>query len=436
MSDVGGNAPFDLAQVASSLRIPEPQWSLLSGWDASLAIPQNDALRCLAPDFIAWAGEACGLSADMIAALAAFAPRVANDPCACAYFAYCHHRVLHDETLALSWEEPWPPLDAYFGADAGLLNVLVMLSAVPEMQETYRRLDIPDDIARDTVADLRLWMETDLYAARYGRWGITPWIARWLCKHWQAKLLQLGRLQFSMSALPLRVRVYRHRTGGHALALAESGNRYAADGGAWCPLCGDEARSWTSRLVVAAGAVEGNLILATGYARRKTTCLSRAEWEEVLAPGDPTLTFHISAGGPLDFAACGESFRRALEVFPRIFPDFHFHAFWSATWLLDARLEGLLPPESNIIRLQRELYLMPGLQGDNGQIYQRVFGWGVADVNAVPWQTSLQRAIGPFLNAGGHFHGGYGLLLRDDVRWGEQVCRRKQERILPDDRTG
>jgi hypothetical protein len=382
-----------------------------------------EALPFLEPAYIVEAAQAVGLTQGMIEALVAFADRAHADECVVAFFWYCRHRVLHDHTLVLSWEEPWPPLDDYLGPDAGLLNVLVMLSVVPEMQETYRRLGIASAIVRDTVADLRLWMETDLYYLRYRRWGITPWIARWLCKHWQGKLLQLGRLQFSLSQFKAPLRVYRHRSTRRVIAVPEAGIRYGADGDAWCSHCGNESGAWTSILEATEDAIIGHPILPTGYAQPEPQRFGLDKWELALAPGDEMLTFHVSAGGPLTFAACGESFRRALEVFPQYYREFRFRGFTTASWLMDARLEKLLSSESNIVRLQRELHLFPGLQGDNQQIYQRVFGWGVTDINSVPWQTALQKSVGAYLNAGGHFHGGFAFLLREDFGWGGQVYR-------------
>ena len=171
-------------------------------------------------------------------------------------------------------------------------------------------------------------------------------------------------------------------------------------------------------------AVVGNPISPNGFARRQTQRLAFDEWELALAPGDDMLTFHISAGGPLIFEDCGESFRQALDVFPRTFPEYKFLGFWTSSWLMDARLEALLPPESNIVRLMREVYLYPGVQGDNQQVYQRVFGWGVTDISNVPRRTSVQKAVGQYLDNGGHFHGGYCFLLKDDFCWGENIYRR------------
>jgi hypothetical protein len=145
------------------------------------------------------------------------------------------------------------------------------------------------------------------------------------------------------------------------------------------------------------------------------------DWELVLAHHADVLIFHVPAGAPLTFDMCGDSFRRAFEAFPRYYPDYNFRAFWTSTWMMDPRLQKLVPPESNIVRLQREMFVYPGLQGDNNQYYERIFGWGTKDINAVEWKTSLQRTIGNYLNSGGHFHGGYCFLLKDDFNWGGQV---------------
>jgi hypothetical protein len=415
---------YPLEQVATQLGFSSAGQALCTDWDAAMRVPLEQAKPFLEPGFIERAGREVLLTEDMIRELVGFAARIAADEYVVAFFWYCRYRILNDPSMTLSWEEQWPPLDAYLGQEAGLVNVLVMLSAVPEMRQTYRRLGIPDDIVRDTVSDLRLWMETDLYYQRYRRWGITPWIARWLCHHWQGKILQLGRLQFSPGVFGGHLRAYRHRKRREVVAIAEAGIRFAADGNAWCSYCGNENEVWTSRLEDEQGAVTGNPITPDGFAQRQLRRLAFDEWEPALAPGDDILIFHIPAGQPMAFDECGESFRRAMQVFPRYFPEFKFRGFTTGTWLLDARLQTLLAPESNIVRMQRETYLFPGLQGDNQEYYQRIFGWGVTDINSVPWKTSLQKTIGAYLNNGGHFHGGYCFLLREDLSWGDQVYLR------------
>ncbi len=378
-------------------------------------------LPFLQPTYVAQAVLDAFLTNDMIRELVAFAPRVAHDPDLLAFFWYCRHRILTDSTLTDSWEAPWPPLDDYLGADAGLLNVLVMLAAVPEMLAVYRRLGIPAGLYRDTIGDLRLWMETDFYQQRYQRWGITPWIARWLCHHWRGIILQLGRLQFSLGKFGGRLHAYRHRQTRQVIALSEAGIRFTSEGSMWRPCCSNDSKTWISSFDQTSDFVIGNPITPDGIAHRTPRSLPLTDWEPVLAHHADVLIFHVPAGAPLTFDMCGDSFRRALEAFPRYYPDFHFRGFWTSTWMMDPRLQKLLAPESNIVRLQREMYVYPDLQGDNNQYYERIFGWGTKDINAVEWKTSLQKTIGAYLNAGGHFHGGYCFLLNDDFNWGEQV---------------
>ena len=412
-----------LAGVAERLRFPPGGVELCTGWDEAMGTPPDASRRFFAPEYIAAVSAEVGLSDGMIATLIGFADFITPDSDVVCFFHYCRHRILNDPTLVQSWEEQWPPLDSHLGIDAGLLNVLVMLATVPEMRETCRKLGIPEPIIRDTVADLRRWMETDVYFQQHRRWGITPWIARWLCKHWQGKLLHLKRLQFSLGIFPDGPRAYRHRRTGQVVAISSGGIRYHNHGDAWGACCGDNSSCWTSILDESAAGIIGHVIRPDGHAVRSACRLDAQDWELALAPGDPVLTIHVPSGGPLTFDDCGESFRQALELFPRIHPQRPFKAFYTASWLLDTRLDHLLPEDANIVRLQRELYLWPGIQGDNSQVLQRVFGWGVRDTNALPCRTSLQRSVGTYLRNGGHFHGGFCFLLTEDFAWGSQPYR-------------
>jgi hypothetical protein len=410
-----------LDTIAAQLRFPADGQSLCVDWDAAMQTNPANGLPFLQPGYITQAARDVFLTDDMIRELVVFALRVANDEALLTFFWYCRYRILTDLTLTDSWEAPWSPLDDYLGADAGLLNVLVMLAAVPQMLEVYHRLNIPADIYRDTLSDLRLWMETDYYHHRYQRWGITPWIARWLCHHWRGIILQLGRLQFSLGKFGGHLNVYRHRQTRQVVALSEAGIRYTSAGSMWRECCGDDSQTWISTFTQTSDSVTGNPITPDGSAHQSPLSLSLVDWDLVLAHNADVLIFHVPTGAPLTFDMCGDSFRRALEVFPRYYPDFNFRAFWTSTWMMDPRLQNLVAPEYNIVRLQREMFVYPGLQGDNNQYYERIFGWGTKDINQVEWKTSLQRTIGNYLNNGGHFHGGYCFLLKDDFDWGKQV---------------
>jgi hypothetical protein len=136
------------------------------------------------------------------------------------------------------------------------------------------------------------------------------------------------------------------------------------------------------------------------------------------------LQLHIPDGSPMAFDACGESFRQALAFFPRHFPEHRFRAFACSSWLLDAQLQDLLPSASNLVRFQREVYLLPA-PGDGRSTLERVFGRVPERFDQAPQQTTLQRALVAHLAAGRHLRNGRCFLLRDDVRWGSQVYLRQ-----------
>ena len=418
------NEEASLKRVSGKLKFPEGGKEICAGWDEAMRTPTAKVLPFLDPAYIAQAGRDVGLTDDMIGTLAGFASRVTGDADLLAFFHYCRHRMLNDPEFTNEWEDPWPRLDDYLGQDAGLINVLAILSTIHVMKETYRRLGIPADVAKDTVEDLKRWMVTDIYFQRFGHWGITPWIVRWISRHWEGKIIHLKRLHFSPKGFDGRLRAYRKRGGRAVVAISNPGVKYLADGNLQGRCCGDQPGTWTSTLEETPDAIVGNPILPTGLARQKPVRLPLSEWSLALSPGDTVLGIHIPAGSPMTFEDCGESFRRALDFYPRHFPAFKSVGFSTSSWLLDTKLEAILSPESNIVRMMREFYLYPGTASGNHGFFERVFGWGTTDITGIPRKTSLQKAIGEFTDKGGHFHGGSCFLLNEDLDWGKQVYRR------------
>jgi hypothetical protein len=155
--------------------------------------------------------------------------------------------------------------------------------------------------------------------------------------------------------------------------------------------------------------------------------LSAAEWRQVLAKDDPVLNLHIPGGSSLGHAECGESLRRAMEFFPRHFPERPFVAFTCGSWVLDGQLEELLPPTSNMVRFQREVHLFPlGLSPRN--LLRQAFDGVPEDLEKAPRDTALQRAVLDHLDAGKQLSpvGGGCFLLPEDLEWGAEVYRRQR----------
>lgn len=218
--------------------------------------------------------------------------------------------------------------------------------------------------------------------------------------------------------------MFRNDRTGTVVSLSADGVRYHESG----QLAGEELadeRAWEARFERTGETIAGTPIAPTGAARRRRVELSREEWTAVFGPGVRHLRVHVPGDGPMTFEACGEAFRRAMAFFPRYFPDKPFEAFLCTSWLLDAQLQELLSPDSNMVRFQRELYLFPifGYDPEDRRLAERVLGEVPDDPRAVSPETSLEAAVLERLEAGEPLHSraGGGFLLPADLDWGEQV---------------
>jgi hypothetical protein len=114
---------------------------------------------------------------------------------------------------------------------------------------------------------------------------------------------------------------------------------------------------------------------------------------------------HIPESGPLTPQACADSFRRARAFFAEHFPEHPTTRFHCDSWLLDPQLVDVLEPGSNMVKFQ-QLWQLDGRQrdGDGDALFFVFRRRGEVDVDTLPQDTSLQRAIVAKIRSGGHWH--------------------------------
>ena len=132
-----------------------------------------------------------------------------------------------------------------------------------------------------------------------------------------------------------------------------------------------------------------------------------------LKKGDPVLAVHIPREDKLDYDACRNAYRTAIEFFNRYYPSYPYKAFTCGSWLLDEQLNHLLAPASNILRFQRD-YDIVGSRPDNSAL-RYIFGDRCRNliVDEYPACTSLQKRAVALLKDGKTFFIGYGILKKD-----------------------
>jgi hypothetical protein len=129
-----------------------------------------------------------------------------------------------------------------------------------------------------------------------------------------------------------------------------------------------------------------------------------------VVPGTPFLNVHIPDFlGPLSPAACDRSLALAGEFFTRYFPEEKYRTAFCESWLLDPQLKRYLAADSNIVRFQERFRVArEETEPADTEPVRFVFGNPDLDVQALPRRTSLERAVGDHLRAGGHWYIGHG----------------------------
>ncbi|MEV6606996.1 acyltransferase domain-containing protein [Kutzneria sp. NPDC051319] len=134
--------------------------------------------------------------------------------------------------------------------------------------------------------------------------------------------------------------------------------------------------------------------------------LGRLQFEPTTMPADGpeagqrVLDVHIAADGPLTPALVSASLKEAAEFFP------HYRHAICRSWLLDPQLGEYLPAEANIIRFQRRFQLFGPAEESDADVLYFVFNAPkdvVTDLDSLPQQSTLQRAIVSHLKAGRHW---------------------------------
>jgi hypothetical protein len=348
------------------------------------------------------------------------ARRIRADVDLCRITSAVHHLVYEtreDFTAAITWA------DAVFGAEADVLHALLVLDSMRLVREKQQARGVPGEIARAiNQRHAVAWLKHA--AATYGHVGLGEWMPGWMRTVGSGQLYRLGRLEFILQAWDYPFRVYANSSTNEVIMLAEAGQRVTPDG----YLVGQT--TWTSSLSDNDDAVIGTPILPRGHALPQSVHLPRSEWHLVLGQGDTVLDMHVPGEGALTLDALRDALIQAEEFFDQYHPERPFVAYSCDSWLFDPQIEAMLPPESNILRWQREGYLFPG-DGGTDSFLVFTFGSGTIDLATAPQDTRLRRAVIAHLAGGGDLRTGGYLLLRPDLgRFGVQPYRQASERAI------
>ncbi len=365
--------------------------------------PIADYLR--APDQLRADAVWCGLAPASCDLLVQAASELLRRPERLADLARCAAALFGpDEWKGADWQDT--PRDASPGEQFFLM--LPLLQHLPVTRAAYARRAIPESVLRETLADLQLWVDTQV--ERTGQAGFRE--AGWLREHFGLRVIRLGRLQFQPAtyAAPFTVLVHRRtgetRLAAHAGRSITAGGVFADSEGATGPFieltC--EERDGEIR--------RAHLVRPDGRIAAEPAALEPGGWDKRLTTGDAVLALHIPAGAPLAFEACRDSFQRADAFYPRYFADQPApRGVVCGSWLFNPDLSDLLPPESNIVRFQQAFHRHPLPGANAGQTYERAFSPFGRAIPREQLKGTLQHRLFEHIQAGHIPLGAGGLVL-------------------------
>lgn len=339
------------------------------------------------------------------------------------FFQAFHNWTYPPGALAAPHQGAWPVLSPDIDPTHGLGYAIALLVGTEEARVWYRRHNLDPALLTVTLRDLGLWI--DDYHSNHGVYGLVEF--NWLLSHFRCRVFALGRLQFEVTTCRWDMRAYRHRVNGQVQAFAGHGGRARRDGQYDGTNGIHDAQAFDTVFIEDADQVVGTPIMPVGSILAKPVTLSRAEWQPVLRAGDPVLSIHIPATGPLDPDACADAIAQATAFFQQPELRVTYKAFLCDSWLLDPQLETCLEPRDNIVRFLREYYLVP-VQGSNeAQTLERVFGGHPDEVGRPDRPSRLQAAVLAAMDNGHRFCRGGGFILPEDLPWGRQFYRAAEQ---------
>lgn len=233
-------------------------------------------------------------------------------------------------------------------------KLCLVYAYLPEVKEKYEKLNIDDKIFFDTMDDIRIWIID--HKERTGKDGLYE--LNWILLHMNLDIFKLGRLQFQKCTYYF-------------------GASYKKD-------------------------------------------------SKEIKFGEKVLNLHIPRGEKLLVEDCEESIKLAKEFFKVYFPEYRTDLFICHSWLLSPLNKNFMKKDSNILKFaslfdvikskeeptQTFLWLF-GIKTKEKDLFKSKNKTGTyCDTSKLCANTPLQKSAIKYINGGGTFGEGMGILIR------------------------
>jgi len=293
--------------------------------------------------------------------------------------------------------------------NADLYSFLLLIACVPRSIRRLEELKVPSWFYRDIPYIPMARQFEKLKKTGDGSVSDCPWDMNF----YTCSIFRLDRFNFIPYRLDENIRVYRSRETGEVVAFYAEEMTVRRDGQINGVNDISDANAYSVTFSDADGKIVGTPVSPAGLFETKPVELDAAQWELVLQKGDILLGTHIPGGPGYEPARLKSSIQWAGDFFDRYFPEIPIKGFGSESWLYDPHLRLLLKENSNILRMQDQMYIYP-IESGGDMMFRELF-LGNENPTEADCKTSLQRSALERLRQGKQFTACSMFILREDV---------------------
>lgn len=245
-----------------------------------------------------------------------------------------------------------------------------------------------------------------------GRPGVTRVYYSWLNLYIRGCIFRVDTMQFELRNLPGNVLWLKNRETGHIMPVMVKGTFHRSG---VMPLGALNYEDPEGSFKVTAGENEENYY-GHGWENyvvsREQQTFPKALWECVGRPGQPCLGIHIPENTDISADITMRNCREALKIRNERYPELEkATAIVGTSWLLNPRLKALQKPNSRITQFAECFVRYPDKDVDAGSVFSFVFVRKPEDLNDLPEDTSLRRALKKIYLDGDGIHRYHGAIF-------------------------
>ena len=293
--------------------------------------------------------------------------------------------------------------------NADLYSFLLLIACVPRSIRRLENLNVPAYFYRDIPYNPMKRQFEKLKKTGDGTVSDFPWDMNF----YTCSIFFLDRFYFIPYKLDENIRVYRNRKTGETVAFYAENMKIRRDGQIDGVNDITDGQAYEISYAAENGKITGTPISPVGLMEKEPVELDEAQWELVLQKGDILLGTHIPGGPGYEPSRLKSSILWAGDFFARYFPEIPVKGFGSESWLYDPHLRLLLNENTNILKMQNQMYIYP-IESGGGMMFRELFDGNDHPTDA-DCKSSLQRKALDRVRKGGQFTASSMFILKEDA---------------------